>query len=81
MPPGWVSGRQARSKSASVPGLSWRVVIHTTCSSIVASSRYRRGGQPIGASAASNTLSGGVFSPCGPDPDSACEPGIRRLAA
>src|SRR6266516_7730696 len=38
MPSGWVSGRQALSKSASAPGLICRVVIHTKCSSIVAPS-------------------------------------------
>ena len=37
MPSGCVSGRQARSKPASVPGLIWRVVIQTMCSSTVAS--------------------------------------------
>jgi hypothetical protein len=39
MPSGCVSGRHARPKSASVPGLIWRVVIQTQCSSTVASSR------------------------------------------
>jgi hypothetical protein len=43
MPSGCVPGRQARSKSASVPGLIWRVVIQTKCSSIVASSDRRAG--------------------------------------
>jgi hypothetical protein len=38
MPSGCVSGRQARSKSVSVPGLIWRVVIQTKYSSVVASS-------------------------------------------
>src|SRR5256714_1515169 len=37
MPSGWVSGRQARSKSANVPGWICRVVIQTKCSSIAAS--------------------------------------------
>ena len=40
---GCVSGRQARSKSVGVPGLIWRVVIQTKCSSTVASSRAGRG--------------------------------------
>src|SRR5258707_13646365 len=49
MPPGWVSGRQARSKSVSVPGLIWRVVIQTKCSSIMASCDPAR--PPVGADA------------------------------
>ena len=57
-----MSGRQARSKSTSAPGLGWRVVIHTTCSSTVASSLFRRGDQPLGAIADSNPLSG-EYSP------------------
>ena len=42
MPSGWRSGRQSRSKSASVPGLIRRVVIQTKFSSIAPSSRPAR---------------------------------------
>ena len=43
-PSGWVPGRQARSKSANVPGWICRVVIHTKCSSIVGLPRHQRSG-------------------------------------
>jgi hypothetical protein len=38
MPSGCVPGRQARSKSISMPGLIWRVVIQTKYPSMMASS-------------------------------------------
>jgi hypothetical protein len=56
MPSGCVSDRHARSNSASVPGLSWRVVIQTKCSSTMASSPDRRGHQALGTSAGGNPV-------------------------
>jgi len=77
MPSGWVSGRQARSKSVNVPGLIWRIVIQTKCSSTVASSRDRRDRQPLGTNAG-QPLSKDYFS-SSRDTDSA-QPSVPKPA-
>jgi hypothetical protein len=63
MPSGWVSGRQALSKAANVPGLIWRVVIQTKCSSIVASSENQHGRSP-GTAAGQQSVSAIISRPC-----------------